>query len=122
MMRVAIVSVIILAVMLVPAVPVLAQQQKPKTEPQPAAQPNDPDYAGGTVVAVTAGTPLVLTVRANDVSDSVRPMKREGRITVEIPAQALRGIPAPKVGDSVVLTGIVRDGKFIVRNVTVNRK
>jgi hypothetical protein len=111
-----------LAVIVALATPVWAQQPPKKTDPKPP-QLSYPDYAGGVVQAVGTGTPLVITVKATDVSDKVRPMKGEGgRLTVELAQAVLREGGVPRVGDTVLLFGIVQNGKFVVRSMTLQRK
>ena len=117
----------ILAVMLVPLSAAVAQQPKstapPTVQPkgqQPATNRPDPDYAYGTVETVVSTRPLVITVRATEMTDRVRVMKVEGRLTVEIPVEALKGTPAPRPGNVVSMRGLVRDGKFLIMSVTLH--
>lgn len=115
--------VIAMAVIVALAVPGWAQQPPAKKADPKPPQLTYPDYAGGTVQAVGSGTPLVITVKATDVSDKVRPMKGEGgRITVELAQDVLRESGVPRVGDTVLLFGVVRDGRFVVRSMTLQRK
>lgn len=111
-----------LAMIVMLAAPVWSQQPPKKTDSKPP-QLSYPDYAGGVVQEVRSGTPLVITVKATDVSDKVRPMKGEGgRLTVEVAQDVVRESGVPRVGDAVLLFGVVRDGKFVVRSMTLQRK
>ncbi|MDR7521676.1 MAG: hypothetical protein QN168_04340 [Armatimonadota bacterium] len=103
------------------------QQAKPtpaETEPKAKATPAG-DFAIGQVEAVRPGTPTTLVLRVVEASDSVRRIKVEGRLTVELPASVLRGIQggaaAIRVGDHVRVAGIVRDGRLIVTSAMVLR-
>lgn len=113
---------IVLAVMLV-LVPVTSAQQQPKakaTEAKPQA--TDPEFAFGTIEVVGYGSTTTITVRVTEMSDNIRRMKGEGgRLTVELPAEILRNNPPLRVGDAVRLGGLIRDGKFVVRNLTLHR-
>jgi len=118
---------LILAVMLGPLPAALAQQPKPTAPPavqpkgqQPATNRPDPDFAYGTVETVVSTRPLVITIRATDMTDKVRAMKVEGRLTVEIPVEALKGAPAPRPGNVVSMRGLVRDGKFLIMSLSVH--
>jgi hypothetical protein len=125
MMKSRIVLSLVLAVALTPAA--LAQQSKPTgpaTEQQPKGQQPatnrpDPDFAYGTVETVVSRRPLVIVIRATEMTDRVRAMKLEGRLTVEIPAEALKGNPVPRPGDVVTVRGVVRDGRFVIMSVSV---
>jgi hypothetical protein len=67
----------------------------------------------------------VLIVRVVEASDSVRRIKVDGRLTVELSSAVLRGIEggaaALQVGGGVRLDGVVRDGRLIVTRASVLR-
>jgi len=117
---------LVLAVVVVAVSPAWAQQpkptgpateQQPKGKPTPAGQLTDPDFARGTVDTVASGNPMVITLRGVQLSNRVRVLKHDRKLILEIPTAALQGGPAPRVGQVVTLTGVVRDGKFIIRRV-----
>lgn len=100
---------------------------KPKTdEGGPKAKTTPPgNFVSGRVESIRPGNPLVLTLRVVEMSDSVRPLKVEGRLVVELPSAVLRGIQGGaagiRVGDQVSIDGVVRDGRLVVTRVTVLR-
>ncbi|MDR7519549.1 MAG: hypothetical protein QN123_08285 [Armatimonadota bacterium] len=103
------------------------QQPKPTfAETDPKARPTPAgDFAIGRVEAVRPGTPTTLTLRVVEASDTVRRIKVEGRLTVDLSEAVLRGIQGGaagiRVGDHVRVAGIVRDGRLIVTSAVVLR-
>lgn len=101
------------------------QQPKPKvTESDPKARATPAgDFAMGRVEAVRPGNPTVLVLRVVETTDSVRRIKIEGRLTVELSRAVLRSIEGGaaglRVGALVKVDGVVRDGRLIVTSAAV---
>jgi hypothetical protein len=96
----------------------------PETDPKTKATPPG-DFAIGRIEAVRPGNPTVLIVQVVEASDSVRRIKVDGRLTVDLSSAVLRGIEGGaaglQVGGQVKLEGVVRDGRLVVARAWVLR-
>jgi hypothetical protein len=96
----------------------------PEADPKTKATPPG-DFAIGRIEAVRPGNPTVLVVQVVEASDSVRRIKVDGRLTVDLSSGVLRGIEGGaaglQVGGQVKLEGVVRDGRLVVARASVLR-
>jgi hypothetical protein len=135
-MKRVVVAVVVLAVALGSLQGAGEAQPSPKpTEPPPKAKATEADaktkatppgdFAIGRIEAVRPGNPTVLIVQVVEASDSVRRIKVDGRLTVDLSSAVLRGIEGGvarlQVGGQVKLEGVVRDGRLVVARASVLR-
>jgi hypothetical protein len=100
----------------------------PPTSPTPsspktpgAAAGSDSAYAEGQIETIEGGSPAVLTLRLTDGSINIRPLKVNHTLRVDVPAELMRNFQTLKTGDTVRVTGIIRDGRFVVQTLLLTK-
>ncbi len=112
---------------LVPVLSALAVNPSTSPTPSPPKTPlapagSDSAFAAGQIERIEPGNPTVFTItRLTGGSVNIRPLKVNGTLKVEIPSGVMRGLPALKPGDTVEVTGFIRDGKFVVQALSLTK-
>ncbi len=117
------VAFIVLVLTFLPTLTALAVNPSTPSSPKTpgAAAGSDSAYAAGQIETIEPGSPTVLTLSLTDGSVNIRPLKVNRRLKVEVPADVMRNFPALKPGDMVHVTGLIRDGRFVVQTLSLTK-